>query len=371
MEESTENTGNERQDSQDRHQDTVQARPVLSNGYPGIDATSPALLRDSIFGVEEPLTRSALPKVTHWSIAWSDLMMTMFILFLSMFVYQAAHKEFLVSDEIEVIGGDTIAAVEIADSTEASFPFLPIKPGRPIASEDTVKKVEPIQLQDIDADTTFFDEQSKGGIDRIRKSLETPVEPIQPAQKPVTETPTAGSERTADASPPWETEEDRRINKIFSMDKDEIAKLGLKNFASIDLVPDKTMRIILTGDLLFDTGKAELSPSAISSVKKIAAVIKHTPYMINIVGHTDNIPMSSERYPTNWELSVARASTVARFLIEEMKMNPRQFVVSGYSSYRPIKPNTNTKNRAANRRVEIIISKRLPPPVAASADNIN
>ena len=154
------------------------------------------------------------------------------------------------------------------------------------------------------------------------------------------------------------------------MSKTDIAKLGLKNFASIDLVPDTTMRIILTGDLLFETGLADLSTSSKDSIKKIAAVIKNTPYMINVVGHTDNIPMHSDKYATNWELSVARASTVTRFLIEEMKMNPNQFVVSGYSSYRPIKANTNARNRSINRRVEIIISKRLPAPVAASAENI-
>ena len=92
--------------------------------------------------------------------------------------------------------------------------------------------------------------------------------------------------------------------------------------------------------------------------------------MINVVGHTDNVPMHSEKYATNWELSVARASIVARCLVEEMGMNPQQFVVSGYSSYRPIKPNTNARNRATNRKVEIIISKRLPVPVSANAENL-
>jgi chemotaxis protein MotB len=80
--------------------------------------------------------------------------------------------------------------------------------------------------------------------------------------------------------------------------------------------------------------------------------------------------MHSEKYATNWELSVARASSVARFLVEDMKMNPQQFVVSGYSSFRPMRSNTNARNRAVNRRVEIIISKRLPTPVTATAENL-
>ena len=373
MTETTENNIKQHQPVSETEPTAV--RPSLSGSFPGIvTGNGNSLYRDPLFNLEDPTLRSALPKVSHWSIAWSDLMMTMFILFLSMFVYQAAHKEFLVSDEVEVLGGETIEAIEIAGKNEASFPFAPIKPARPLISDEKVKKVEPIHLYDIDMDTPFFAEEKNGGLDRIRKSLSPAPEPKEPEDMidvPATEPVQSTAE--PDRLPPGsdESEEDRRINKIFSMSNKDIANLGLKDFASINLVPDSTMRIILTGDLLFETGKAELNYSSKASIKKIAAVIKNTPYMVNIIGHTDNIPMHSEKFTTNWELSVARASTVARFLIEEMKMNPNQFVVSGYSSYRPLKPNTNTRNRAINRRVEIIISKQLPAPVAASAKNIH
>ena len=65
------------------------------------------------FTIADSFYRSRLPRATHWSVAWSDLMMTMFILFLSMFVYQAAHKDFLVSDSPQVIGGSTTDAIEL------------------------------------------------------------------------------------------------------------------------------------------------------------------------------------------------------------------------------------------------------------------
>jgi chemotaxis protein MotB len=196
---------------------------------------------------------------------------------------------------------------------------------------------------------------------------------VEQAAPPATAAPARGLEnpdslvKTEIASVPAE---DSNADKIFSLSMDTIAQLGLDNFAAIDLVPDQTMRIILTGDLLFETGRAELSQSSKVSLLKIASVIREIPYMINVVGHTDNIPMHSEKYATNWELSVARASIVARFLVEEMNMNPQQFVVSGYSSFRPIRPNTNARNRAVNRRVEIIISKRLPAPLIATAENL-
>ena len=312
----------------------------------------------SVFLVDETAFRSSIPKVSHWSIAWSDLMMTMFILFLSMFVYQAAHKEFLVSDQPEVIGGITTEALEIVEDGKAHFPFVPIKAAKPLISGGTVKKVEPITLQDIDPDTPFFDEKNKGGLDRIRESFKR--------DRQIAEETSVAQETVPEVQ---NESEDGAVDWVFSLSNKKLARLGLDDFAAIALVPDKTMRIILTGDLLFDTGEADLNRFSQSSLITIAEVIKDTPYMINVVGHTDNIPMHSEKYATNWELSVARASTVARFLVEEMDMNPQQFVVSGYSSYRPVKPNTNARNRAENRRVEIIISKRLPTPVAAADEN--
>ena len=87
--------------------------------------------------------------------------------------------------------------------------------------------------------------------------------------------------------------------------------------------------------------------------------------MIEVVGHTDNQSMRSDTFPSNWELSVARASSVARFFIEETDMNPNQFLVSGFSSYRPLHPNTTAQNRAANRRIEVIISNKYPQTAMA------
>ncbi|OPZ02827.1 MAG: putative lipoprotein YiaD precursor [candidate division BRC1 bacterium ADurb.BinA364] len=120
------------------------------------------------------------------------------------------------------------------------------------------------------------------------------------------------------------------------------------------------MRIVLTGDVLFDTGQADLRPAARQSLRTIAEILRRTPYVVNVVGHTDNVPMSSPRYPSNWELSTARACQVARFLIDEMGLPGDRFFVSGHSYFQPVKPNDTASNRAANRRVEIIITKDRP-----------
>ena len=76
-----------------------------------------------------------------------------------------------------------------------------------------------------------------------------------------------------------------------------------------------------------------------------------------IDGHTDNVPTKTAMYPSNWELSSARASSVARFIIKKMRFNPKFLVVSGYGAERPIKANTTDDNRASNRRVEVKVVK--------------
>lgn len=357
-----------------------------------------------LFNDHDAIFSTVVPRTTHWSVAWADLMMTMFILFLSMFVYQAAHQDFLVSDEHGIIGGDTTDALEIAEEESVSFPFIPIKPGVPLMTSGVVKKIVPVPISEADLDSPFIEDEPEDTLERLKESfnekilvenvpeqdpapvLKKAIEPqnelvttiqstnltLVTPEAPIASTPPEEIIEPRPLLPPAEQKQEtagQQINNLFNSSMENLNQNNLEKFASIQLVPDKTIRIILTGDLLFDIGSAELSNNAQNSLEKISSVIKNTPYMINIVGHTDNVPMTSDKFATNWELSVTRASTVARFLITRMGMNPNQFVVSGYSSYRPVKPNTNVKNRATNRRVEIIVSKRLPTPLPASKES--
>ena len=82
--------------------------------------------------------------------------------------------------------------------------------------------------------------------------------------------------------------------------------------------------------------------------------------MINLVGHTDDLPIHTEQFPSNWELSTTRACKVARFLIDEMHIPAEKFYISGHASYQPLKQNYGGKDRAVNRRVEIIVTKEKP-----------
>ncbi len=323
--------------------------------------------QDQEFLFDDPFYRSRNPKAVHWSIAWSDLMMTMFILFLTMFVYQAAHEDFLVTKSPELVGGPTTDAMTInSPGNNISLPFAPIQQGLPFIPDRTKKQATAVTGNAMAPEEEKHISRTDTRDDASEPEVSTPIN--------TEATPEPNLVILPDNTPSPENsarQEIAPLDAIYDLSQQTLTENNLKKFASIDLIPDNTMRIILTGDLLFNTGKADLSQTARQSLQKVATAIKHTPYMINVIGHTDNLPMHSERFNTNWELSVARASTVARFLIEETDMNPTQFVVSGYSSFRPVRPNINAENRALNRRVEIIISKKLPPAASVSADNLN
>ncbi len=111
--------------------------------------------------------------------------------------------------------------------------------------------------------------------------------------------------------------------------------------------------------IVFDPGHAELKPSAQGTLDKVAAFIKERPNLVvEVQGHTDDRPINSTRYPSNWELSVDRATQVARALIG-LGVEPTRFSVKGYGEYRPLCPNDSDENRFKNRRVEIQFS--VPP----------
>jgi chemotaxis protein MotB len=345
---------------------------------------------NTVFLVDDSPSSSIMPRPTHWSVAWSDLMMTMFVLFLCMYIYQFANQDFLAKKKPEIIGGDTTEALQTLDSSKATLPFSPIRPGLPLITAGTLKKIERVTEDSNNKSSSPNPSQTikpKGmieGKNAIEKGATVNVypettavilEPEQVIPAPLAAPPVPLPDEDVLGPNPIVPKESTapkpdKFQEIYRLSKGALENNDLSKFAAIDIIPDKTMRIILTGDLLFNLGESELSKNAKDSLQKITAAIRFTPYMINVVGHTDNIPMRSSKFKSNWELSVSRASSVARYLIEEVQMDPNQFVVSGYSSYRPVEPNTNAENRAKNRRVEIIISKRLPDPLPASAENL-
>src|SRR5262249_54520702 len=137
------------------------------------------------------------------------------------------------------------------------------------------------------------------------------------------------------------------------------------------------IRVDLIDKILFDSGSADLSKRGEEVLGRIGSVLaKVEDKQIQISGHTDDNPISDrlkEKFATNWELSVARAVTVVRFLSEHAKVPSKRMVAAGYGPFHPISSNTNPDGRARNRRIEILLTPSLEArqkqPVVAKGES--
>jgi chemotaxis protein MotB len=115
--------------------------------------------------------------------------------------------------------------------------------------------------------------------------------------------------------------------------------------------------------VMFDSGEAVLKPAGESVLRKIASILAgHPELKIQVTGHTDNVPIRN-RFPSNWELSAARALAAVHFLTEKVGVDPRRVGAAGYGEYRPIAENSTAEGRARNRRIAITV---LPDELAAA-----
>jgi chemotaxis protein MotB len=118
------------------------------------------------------------------------------------------------------------------------------------------------------------------------------------------------------------------------------------------------LSVDLAEQIFFDSGRAKLKPGGKEVLKKVGAALKsYENKVIRVVGHTDNVPVAKAlqgTFPTNWELSVARATNVVRFL-QENGIPPERMSASGRSEYDPVAPNDTAEGRQKNRRIEIML----------------
>ena len=149
-------------------------------------------------------------------------------------------------------------------------------------------------------------------------------------------------------------------DKLEEKMKDEIAK------GDISLSQDGgRLRVGLVDKILFDSGEAAISKRGEEVLARVGAVLATIDdKQIQVSGHTDKTPISGKltgQFPTNWELSTARATNVVRFLSEKAGVPPQRLVASGYAEYHPISNNKTAAGRARNRRIEILLTPSLAP----------
>lgn len=157
--------------------------------------------------------------------------------------------------------------------------------------------------------------------------------------------------------------EQKRIRKVISELRNTAKMQGMKNNVTFEATRDGLI-VRIDSPILFNSGEAELKREAFPILDKLVEMTADWPNRIRIEGHTDNVPIHTSAYPSNWELSTARALSVLRYFLDHGGVEPERLAAVGYGEYHPLVPNTTPENRAKNRRVEIYIEKTKTQVVA-------
>jgi len=161
----------------------------------------------------------------------------------------------------------------------------------------------------------------------------------------------------------------QNLQNIIQKQKDMMTKLknsvtnALLNYSADELsvyIKDGNVYVSMQENLLFKSGSDVVDPKGKEALGKLAMVLKNTADItVLIEGHTDNMPIKTNKYKDNWDLSTARATSIVRVLTKDNAFDPNRITAAGKSSFHPVKGNETAEGRAANRRTEVILSPDL------------
>lgn len=123
----------------------------------------------------------------------------------------------------------------------------------------------------------------------------------------------------------------------------------------VSSIEERGLVVSIQDTLLFDSGSAVITPRAHQILDKVCSVLAVAPNYIKVEGHTDNLPIHTAQFPSNWELSVLRATNVVQIMASEGGIAADRLSATGYGEYRPIASNSTDEGRAQNRRVDLVI----------------
>lgn len=165
--------------------------------------------------------------------------------------------------------------------------------------------------------------------------------------------------------------ENNKIDPELIAAAEEITKLirekNLQDRVSVS-IQERGVVVGLMNTVLFDPGSARIKSEAVSTLVAIGQIANGVHNYIRVEGNTDDVPQSSAQFPSNWELSVIRATEVLKLMIDQSGVSPDKISAVGYGEYRPSVPNTSAENRSKNRKVDIVIlSDKLDKSESESA----
>ena len=156
----------------------------------------------------------------------------------------------------------------------------------------------------------------------------------------------------------FDAQANAEMNRLIEELGEQIEEAGLSSKINIEKQSEFIFVLRMADSVLFNSGRAEITAEADVILRDIFKIIEEYQEGIDVVrveGHTDNRPISSARYPSNWELSSARALSVLKVLLDITSVQPEQAAYTGYGEYRPLVENSSPENMAKNRRVDFFI----------------
>ncbi|HET7580996.1 MAG TPA: flagellar motor protein MotB [Bacillales bacterium] len=157
--------------------------------------------------------------------------------------------------------------------------------------------------------------------------------------------------------PKTQQNHEEQLDKLFQKLQQYIKNHHLKAKMSLVDLP-KGVEITFQDSILFDLGKARLKHQAFPILHDVGGLLATVDNPVSIAGFTDDLPIHTAKFPSNWELSTARAQSVRRYLQKKISINPSRMRVVGYGQYHPKVPNNSKKHRAENRRVTLIVLRQ-------------
>lgn len=152
------------------------------------------------------------------------------------------------------------------------------------------------------------------------------------------------------------------VEPMYQSITDSMKKAGIKG-VSLHKV-DRGVVLRIPDEALFRPGEANIRENFKETLDKTGVILKEMPNSFQVEGHTDNVPIKTSIYPSNWELSVARAMAIVHHFVDNIGVPPERFAVAGYSEYQPLAGNDTPEGRSKNRRVDIVVVKPQPPSVS-------
>ncbi|GAA0689360.1 flagellar motor protein MotB [Marinobacterium maritimum] len=194
-----------------------------------------------------------------------------------------------------------------------------------------------------------------------------PLEHNAPASLPddINDTIIQSSQQSSSQDKQEESEDERRARALqldwerLNRDLDDaFEQMQMQEAVEIGTPKDGKLSLRVKGGLLFTSGSSTFNYAMLPMLDALLETLAQNPhYKLEIQGHTDDIPISTPQFPSNWELSAVRATTVLRYMVDA-GINPKRLTATGYGSSLPLVPNTSAENRAINRRIEFVLEKR-------------